>query len=189
MKRFLVFFGVLTIAFSALAADFGIEAGFRQQSGTVTTTGISTKSEVGYSFGVSTFLPMQDRFGLRTGLAYTQRPLTIEVDSPATGSGKANLTYFDVPVLLALKFEDYASVFAGPVVSLRLEESFSGSGALASQKIQNAKSMVIPIQFGASFKFAPQLGATVFYETIPGDVADDIGSYRAVGANIVFTYD
>lgn len=191
MKRVLASALVLLISSAAVAADFGIEVGFRQQSGSVeNSAGTSAKSQMGLSLGVSSFIPMgEGQFGLRTGFHYVQRPLTLELDAPSVGSAKVNLSYVDVPLAIAMKFEEYASVFAGTALALKLEDSVSSDGAMAGRKLQDSKSMVMPIQFGASFKFAPQMGATLFFETIPGEVAKDLGSYRAVGANLVFTYD
>lgn len=198
MKRLLMGFFVLSFSTIAAAADFGLELGFRQQSGSVDDmTGASTKSQVGYALGLSAFIPFQGPLGLRTGLMYTQRPLSVEADSPIVGDAKVNLSYFDVPVTLAYKFEDFASVFGGVVLALNLENGVSTSGAFTGGKLADTKSIVTPIVFGASFKFASQLGATVFFETIPGDVTSfndgvtkhGVNGYRAVGANLVFSYD
>lgn len=190
MKRLLVSVLVVFASSAAVAADFGLEVGFRQQSGSVDNmTGFSPKSQMGLSLGVSAFIPFQDAFGLRTGFHYVQRPLTIESDVSGLGDMKVNLSYVDVPLALAFKFEEYASVFAGTALALKLEDSVTSSGTLTGRKLTETKDMIFPIQFGASFKFASQLGATVFFETIPGETAKGLNGFRAVGANLVFTYE
>lgn len=190
MKRILI--GLFVFSFSALAtaADFGLELGFRQQSGNIDNmTGVSAKSQVGYALGLTAFIPFQGPLGLRTGLSYTQRPLLIEADAGSPGDMKINLSYFDVPLTLAYKFEDFASVFGGVALGLNLENGVSTTGSFDGRKLQDTKSVIVPVVFGATFKFASQLGATVFFETVPGDVAKDVNGYRAVGANLVLTYD
>jgi Outer membrane protein beta-barrel domain len=177
----------ILIASVSHAADFAIEAGFRQQSGTSGSSVLTAKSQNGFQFGVSSTIPLKEAIGLRTGLMYVQRPLILQ--DATNGEAKINLSYFDVPVAVSFKFEEYASVFFGTALSLKLEDSVSSSGGITLTKLTDAKSTVLPIQFGASFKFAPQLGATVFYETLTSDVAKDLGSFRAIGVNLMLTYD
>lgn len=177
------------VSTAAFAADVALEAGFRQQSGSVEGTGVSTKSQLGYQLGASAFFPMKDAFGLRTGLFYVQRPLKLEDDN-GNGEAKLNLTYFEIPVQAAYKFEDYASIFAGTALSVKLDDSVSDkSGIFSGTKMTDVKDTVFPLVVGASFMFAPQIGATVFFESVGGDVAKDLNSYRAVGANLRVTFE
>lgn len=188
MKRLLM---LVVLSFSATAfavdADFGLEVGFRQQSGSTDSVGVTAKSQTGFTLGLSAFVPLQGALGLRTGLQYSQRPLVIEVDGGG-GDMKLNLSYFDVPVALAFKFTDAAYVFGGVELAMNLENSVTASGSMSGQKLTDTKSMVLPVVIGANFKFASQLGATVYFETIPGEIAKDLNGYRAVGANLMFTY-
>lgn len=173
-----VFFSVVTWA------DMGVEVGFRSQSG-AGASGTSAKSETGYQAGVVGQFPLSGQLAARAGLMYTQRPLTV-TDDTTQQSTKAQLNYFDVPVALMYKFDDAAGVFAGVVLGMNLDSSCSG---VAGCKINDPKSMVTPFQLGASFKFAPQVGATVYFETMSGDVAQNLSNYRAVGANLLITFD
>lgn len=179
------------VSATAFAADVALEVGFRQQSGSVDATGVTTKSQLGYQLGASAFFPMNDGFGLRTGLFYVQRPLMLE-DDAGTSEAKLNLNYFEIPLQAAYKFEDYASIFAGTALSVKLDDSVSGKTGLfnvGSYKMEEVKDTVFPIVVGASFMFAPQIGATLFFETIGGDVAKDLNGYRAVGANLRVTFE
>jgi hypothetical protein len=81
------------------------------------------------------------------------------------------------------KFEDFAGVYVGPSLAIKLGDE-SSAGALTS-----VKSIVIPITFGAQFKFASSMGANIFFETVLGDLATGISNSRAVGVNLLITLD
>ena len=55
--------------------------------------------------------------------------------------------------------------------------------------INDVNGMVVPITFGAQFKFLPNLGVNVFFETVPGEVAKGVKNSRAVGANLLIAFD
>lgn len=174
---------VLTLVSArAMASDFGFEFGFRQQSGS-SVTGTTTKSMVGYQLGGVGHFELTEKLNLRTGFFYVQRPLTVSDD--ATGNEyKYQLNYFDIPLTLIFKLEDYGGVYFGPVLGLNLDSSCSGGC-----KAENVTSMITPIQIGASFKIASQTGVDIFFETSSGDMAKNLSSYRAVGVNLLFTFD
>ncbi|AHZ85925.1 hypothetical protein Bb109J_c0266 [Bdellovibrio bacteriovorus] len=162
--------------------DYGLEVGIRQQSGEVDSNLASVKSQMGFQFGATAHFPISGAWHMRTGLLYTQRPVIVETD--ATGDeNKISMNYLDVPVALMYKFEEYAGVFAGVSLGLNLDSDAEVG------KVNDVKSPLTPIIFGASFKFAPQLGATLYYETASGDAADGLKNYRAVGANLQITFD
>lgn len=166
------------------ASDYGFEFGFRQQSGS-SATGTTAKSQLGYQLGGVGHFDLTERLNLRTGLFYVQRPLVVTVD--ATGDeAKYQLNYVDIPLTVLFKFEDYGGVYFGPVLSMNLDGSCSG---YAGCKAESVAGMVTPLQIGASFKFAPQTGVDIFFETLSADVAKNLSSYRAVGANLLFTFD
>lgn len=187
MFRSLMIF-VATFAVAAMAsADYGLEVGFRQQSA-ASPTGSTANSQNGAQIGLSSSFALGGPLGLRVGYIYTQRPVAYKDDQ--TGDVvKVGLNYFDIPVALAYRFEDFASVFAGISLGLNLDSSCSGTGC----KVQDVTGLVTPFQLGASFKFAPQLGATVFYEMLSGDVASlngtKLNGYKAVGVNLMITFD
>ncbi|MEK6774071.1 MAG: outer membrane beta-barrel protein [Bdellovibrionota bacterium] len=187
----LVLFGLATAvtAFSTavIAAEFNAEVGFRQQSGDG-GTGFNSKSEVGYQLGMTGNFDINGPLMFRTGLLYTQRPLTIELTSSAASSAKVSLTYFDVPLTLMYKFEDYGGAYAGIIAAVNLDKNYSGTGTLAGGTVTNAKSMITPFILGAAFKFAPGMGVNIYFES-GGDVSDTLKSYRAVGANFMLSFD
>lgn len=190
MKSVLLSLVSLFVTVNAFAADFGFEAGIRQQSGSVVADTQTAKSQMGYQIGLVGFLPVAESFGVRTGFFYVSRPLEIDNDATVnSGSSKIYFSSFDVPVTLAYKFEDYASIFGGGVLSINLDSRADGSGDLASAKVQDVKTPIVPILIGASFKFAPQLGGTVFFESYGGDVARNLKDYKAVGVNLLVTFE
>lgn len=181
MKKILgLCFALLGFSTPALAdLDFGLEAGIRQQSGDF-ESGNAAKSQMGLQFGATAHFPISGPLHLRTGMLYTQRPLVEEL---AGGDNKVSMNYLDIPVALMYKFEEYAGVFAGVSLALNLDKS-ADSGT-----VQDVKSPLVPILIGASFKFAPQMGVALYYESASGDVARGIKDYRAVGANLMITFD
>lgn len=178
-KLTLALLAVLGLSASTALADidYGLEVGIRQQSGDV--DGVSTKSQMGMQFGATAHFPISGPLHLRTGMLYTQRPLVVE-QSP---DNKVTMNYLDVPVALMYKFEEYAGVFAGISLGLNLDKN-ADSGT-----ITDVKSPLIPFLIGASFKFAPELGATLYYESASGEAARGLKDYRAVGANLMITFD
>lgn len=156
-----------------------VEAGFKWNTAKFTGS-TSDRQEVGYQVGVSTVLNFSTKFGLRTGMFYSERPFGSEV-SGLTRKGK--ISYFEVPAQFMFKLEDYAGVYVGPSLAIKLGDEVS-TGTLAEPK-----SMIIPLTFGAQFKFLPNLGANVFFETVSGDLANGVSNSRAVGVNLLFTLD
>lgn len=185
MKKFLVSLVAMTTVFSATAAadgDFGLEVGVRQQSGTIDSTTASTKSEMGLQFGGTAAIPISGAWNFRTGMLYTQRNLSVETTAPAVKS-KVSMSYLDVPLTIMYKFEDYAGIFAGVIAAMNLDHSIENGGNL-----KDVKSMYTPIVIGATFKFAPQLGGTFYFENGSGEVAQGLKDYKAVGANLVISF-
>ncbi len=182
MKKILFTFITVASFYSVnvlAAGDFGIEAGVRQQSGDVSVG--DTTSQIGFQFGATGSFQINGPLYFRTGMLYTQRPLKVNGTPTDT---KVSMNYLDVPLTVMYKFEDYAGVFAGVIGAFNLDHSIDNGGTL-----RNVKSSIFPITFGATFKFAPQLGATIYYETYSGDVADNFKNYRAVGANLLITFE
>ena len=160
-----------------------IEVGFKWASADIKNAD-SNKQVIGYQVGGSTVFDISGNFGIKTGLFYNERPF--ESNMPGffgTSTFKGKITYFDIPVLLMFKFEDYAGVYVGPAMSLKLSDEATGG------KLANIKGSVVPIIVGAQFKFAPNLGANIYFESVSGEIADTVSNSRAVGANLMITFD
>ena len=158
----------------------GLEAGFKWSSMDADGSG-STKQSLGYQIGASGTFDFATSFAIKSGLFYNERPFKISNGFLSDTTGK--ITYFDIPVLLMFKFEDYAGVYLGPSISIKMSDEIS-SGSLT-----NVKDTVIPITIGGQFKFAPNLGVNVFFEAVSGQLADGLKNSRAVGANLLVTFD
>ena len=178
---------VTVLAFVCLSSpawadeDYGLEVGIRQQSGDV-DGGASTKSQMGLQFGATAHFPLSGPLHLRTGMLYTQRPMTVE-GGVGGADNKISMNYLDIPVALMYKFEEYAGVFAGVSLAMNLDKSADFG------TVTDVKSPLMPIIIGASFKFAPQMGVALYYESASGEVAKGLKDYRAVGANLMITFD
>lgn len=183
MKFYKLLSLVTLFSIYSYAIGFGIEGGFRQQSGD-TVTGASTTSQVGYTLGAVGYFDMTESLAFRSGLAYTQRPLKITNDT-TKDSATVSLTYFDVPLGVMLKFEDWMGAYLGVALSVNLDKSSNNTNVV---RLENVKSMVVPLQLGVTFKFMPELGLNLYFEQF-GDVADGLKSYRSVGANLLFTME
>ena len=96
-RKYFLSVAILFFSTYSLALGYGIEAGFRQQSGDA-PVGASTSSQVGYQFGAVGHFDLSEKLALRTGLLYTQRPLKI-TDDASKDSATVTMTYFDVPLV------------------------------------------------------------------------------------------
>lgn len=158
----------------------GIEGGFKWSSADVTGAD-SSKQVIAFNLGGSAVFNIVPSFGIKTGLFYNER--AFEVTAAGVPNFKGKITYFDVPVFFMFKFEDYAGIYVGPSLSMKL------SSEATNGTIVNSKGMVMPITVGAQFKFAPNFGANIYFETVSGDLADNVKNSRAVGANLLVTFD
>lgn len=156
------------------------EVGFKWNTATITNS-VSDKQEVGFQLGVSAVFNLSENFGLKSGMFYTERPFKSEIS--LNNSPKGKLTYFEVPVLFMFKFEDFAGAYVGPSLAVKLGDEITPGS------LKDIKSFVVPITFGAQFKFTPVLGANVFFEIVPGDLATDLSNSRAVGVNLLLALD
>jgi hypothetical protein len=172
-------FLIASVSSQALAeGSYGLELGVRQQSGDV-DSGNATKSQVGTQLGAIAHFPVSDSFSIRTGMLYTQRSIT-DLGIP---NNRLSLNYLDVPLAVMIKFEEYAGAFVGTSIALNLDKT-ADVGTL-----KNVKSPLTPAVFGVNFKFAPNLGATLYYENASGEAATGLKDFRAVGANLMITFD
>jgi len=161
----------------------GIEGGFKWSSADVENAD-STKSRIGYMVGGTAVFDIAPEFGLKTGLLYNERPF----ESTMTVLGNSvnvngKVSYVDVPVFFMFKFEEYAGIYIGPSLSMKLADEVS------SGKLQNVKGMVVPLTVGGQFKFTPNLGLDFYFETVTSEIADGIKNTRAVRANLLITFD
>lgn len=177
---------VLMIGQMAIANDFAAVLGFRSNSADAVTSGVNVNSKTSFGLGVLGFMDLNEALQFRSGFLYNQRNYQTSVGTTETD---LNIAYVDIPVTLMYKFADYAGVFAGPVVSLLASKECKVSGGTCSIT-KDPESMVLPIQFGVSFKFAPQMGAELYYEMTSSDFwKDTLKNSRTVGANFLYTFE
>ncbi len=175
---------LITVLSTAAVAEVSysmpaLEAGFKWNS--MDTNGAtSSKQNVGIQLGGSTVFNFAPQFGLRTGLFYSERSFKFDF-SGIEQSGK--ISYAEVPVHFMFKFEDYAGIYLGPSLSMKLGDDCTNC------TVTDAKSMILPITFGAQFKFTPNLGLNLFFETVPSDLATGLKNSRGIGMNLLLAFD
>ena len=199
MKKILLVLSILATSFTASAQEVwgkgggisytmaGVEGGFRWNSADIDTAN-SNKQEIGFQIGGSAVFNLSENFGIKTGLFYTDRPFkstfaAVGPDPESTLSGK--VSYFDVPIFAMFKFEEYAGVYAGPSLAIKLGDEASSSAGNAN--LTDIKGMSVPITIGAQFKMSESLGLNLFFESA-GELAKGVKSSRAVGINALFTF-
>lgn len=182
MRRlFLSILAVVTVSVSAQANDFAVVLGFRSNSAETNVAATSYDATTSFQAGVLGFWDYTDLLGLRGGFLYTQR----NFNTSGAPSTEVKLGYFDVPMTLTVKISDYARFFAGPVLALNVSKKTS-AGFVG----KSPESASIGLQLGASFKFAPQFGAELFYEMLPGRIwTDGLKDAKSVGANLLITFE
>ena len=125
----------------------GLEVGFKWMDA---DGAASNKQSMGYVIGGSATFDVAQNFAIKSGLFYNERPFN--ASTPPLPDVKGKITYFDIPVLLMFKFEDYAGVYFGPSLSIKMSDEVSVGS------LKEVKGTVIPITVGGQFKFAPNLG-------------------------------
>jgi len=186
-----IFLGLVAITLTSAVARAEIsysmpalEMGARLNTADLTGA-TSNKQSQAFQFGGSIVFNLGSgdvkNFGLKTGLSYVERSFKNETGTVKT---EGKMTYADIPVHFMFKFEDYAGIFIGPSFSMKMSDECTGcTGGIAG-----IKSTITPITFGGQFKFAPNFGLILFFEKA-GDLATDIKDSRAVGLNLLLTFD
>jgi hypothetical protein len=171
---------VFCLSFEASAQFMGVEAGIRQQSAESNTAGVSTSTEMAYQFGLVGAFPMTEKILFRSGFLYTQRPITVKV---AGLDSKYTYNYFDIPLTILWKLNDFGGVYGGVNLALAASADCTNCGSASPNKAG-----AMPLVVGGTFKFAPSFGVDVYYEAM-AKVGDDFKEARAVGANLLITFD
>lgn len=175
-----------SVALAQRDIQFGGLLGFRSGQTDTDVRGASTSSRSGWQFGVQTLFPIAPPIEVRSGFAYTQR--FTEIKNTAQGTVTVDYSYFDVPLTVAYRFNEAASVFGGPVIAFNQSKEVSCTAA-ANCAASDVKSVIMPLQLGISFKFLPQMGGELYYEYISGDLSNNVQNMRTVGANLIFYFE
>lgn len=186
MKAIISALLVLAMANLAQASDFAVALGLRSNNADSVTAGGSVDSDTGFGAGVIGFFDLGSALQMRSGFLYNQR----NFKSGSAPSSEVKISYIDIPVTLMYKFADYAGVFGGAVLGLKASDECKVSGGGSCGAIKDPDSLIYGFQFGVSFKFAPQMGAELYYEMIPGEFWEDVlKNATAIGANFLYTFE
>lgn len=172
---------ILGVSLGAKAQDMGVVAGIRSDSADAENSGYNVNSKTDWQVGGVAKFALHEKWNLRTGFVYLQRSYEI---APSGGTSTDwKFTYFEIPVGIMYKFSDFGGAFVGPAIDLNVSKD-CGSGSCSG-----VNSTILPIQIGASFKFAPQMGFEFYYETSSSKIADGVTNPKAVAANFMITFD
>ncbi|AZZ35632.1 hypothetical protein CIK05_02060 [Bdellovibrio sp. qaytius] len=182
-----VIFSMASVAHAEIAYSMpALEVGLKLNTMDATGATSNKQSQAFQGGGSIVFDFGNSGFGLKTGLMYSERTFKNESNLGLTTT-EGKITYFDVPLQIMFKFEDYAGIYFGPSFSTKLgDECKTNVGTCSLTKV---KSSVVPMTFGAQFKMASNFGLSLFFETISGEVAQGLESSRGVGANLLFVFD
>lgn len=178
MKRFLFLISTVMISLAQAEISYSmpaLEAGFKWSAMDSTATG--GQQSLGWTLGGSLVLNFSQQLGLKTGLLYNERPF--KFDSGVEGK----MTYADIPFQLMLKLEDYAGLYFGPTVSMKISHESKNT------VLTDVKGMIIPLTFGGQFKFTPNLGANLFFEMVSGELASGLKDSKGIGASLLVAFD
>jgi hypothetical protein len=177
-----VFVFVGTVAQTALAQDLGVVVGFRNDQADSETAGTSITGKGGIQGGMVAKFELNGPLQIRTGAIYLERSYGVKTGTAAEELLKAS--YLEIPVGLLYKFSDYGGVFLGAAIGLNIAKQCPGGCSTSSLNMTP-----VPLQFGGSFKVAPQFGFEFYYETMTGKFATGVTNARAIAANLMITFD
>ena len=101
-----------------------------------------------------------------------------------TVTTKYTFNYFDIPLTVLWKLNDFGGVYGG--VNLALAASADCDNCASGTTVDKKGAM--PLVIGGSFKFAPNFGVDVYFEAME-KFNDDFKEGRTVGANLLITFD
>lgn len=187
MRQLMILTLTLFLGVSAFANDpeFAIAGGFRNTNADGAGGMTGSEARNGLQVGLLGFLPFNEVWGLRSGFLYSQRKYLV---SNSTVEVDVDTAWIDIPATVLFRFNEYGGVFAGVVLAINQAKDCSKSDG-TSCSIKGLSSTMVPLTFGVSFKFAPQMGAEFYYEHNSGKASDDAENQRSVGANFAYYFE
>ena len=190
MKIFSLLFLLAVSAHPAMAKQAPLQLsatfGFRSNSGDTNIQNASVTSKTSVHAGLLGILPLKYGWGARSGFMYTQR--YVDIGPTLQGTVSIEFAYIDVPLTAVYRFSDAASVFAGPVIAINQSKDVNCTQKLTCTAL-DTKSVVVPWQAGAHFLFASDIGAEIFYEYTPGDLATSVSDVKSIGLTGFYTFE
>lgn len=182
----------LLIGFFSLASqaqiELGVAGGMRSTQAETDFNQASVTSQVGMQAGLISYFPVLPIWGVRTGFFYTQRNVDIGPLDPSQGSVEIRFSYLDIPVTPMIRFNEYAGIFGGPVISFNQSREATCTRS-STCSAEDVSSVILPWQIGIQAKFFYQFGAEAYYEFIPGGIAKHVSDMRSVGGNLIFYFE
>lgn len=180
MKAFLVLVISFFFAASSFANDFAASVGLRSNNADSATEGRTISSKTGISLGAVGFMDLAPSTQFRTGFFYAQKDVKRKSGS---AEHDLNSSYIDIPLTFVYQIVEYGGVFGGPMVSLLASKDCKVPGCT-----EDPETTTLGFQIGTTFKFSPQFGAELYYESIPSEYWKGfLEDSRSVGANLLIT--
>jgi len=129
MKKLIILLTVLGLtAFSFQSysqTNFGIKAGLNVNNinrDFEDSDGFDTKINAGFHIGPTLDIALSDQLGLKTGLMFTSKGFTYDMDDTVgmaeiNGYWRFRFNYFEIPMSFALKIDEF-QIFAGPYLAI-----------------------------------------------------------------------
>lgn len=197
--RYFLLLPVLFIASTAAAqSSFLIFSGIRGQSGSAPAPSDTSGNKTSFQIGLKGTLPVIDGFYVITGLGFTQRVIGLRSLDPAFAGANITATIYlnslDVPVLAQYSINDQLAIFGGPILAFNLSSKCESDNPAVICSVSDIKPLTIPLTIGFAVGLSNSFGINVFYENtqpssgLLSEFAKDLNNYRALGANITFSF-
>ncbi len=180
MRSLLMSVFVFLGAVAAQANEFAVTGGARFDNADSGTTGTTVEARLNLQAGLLGFIELGGKNYLRTGAEFATRSYGFKTTTVSLGD--ARFTSFDVPVGYLYRFSDYGGIFAGGLFTFNFSKDCPGG-------CTGASSSPIGLQFGSSFKIAPQIGGEVYFEMMNTKLANGIENAKAVVGQLYFSFD
>lgn len=180
MRSLLLATMVLLGSVAAHANEFAVAGGARFDNADSGVAGTTVEARLNFQAGMLGFIELGGKNYLRTGAQFATRSYGFKTTTVSLGD--ARFTSFDVPVGYLYRFSDYGGIFAGGLFTFNFSKDCPGG-------CTGASSSPVGVQFGSSFKIAPQIGGEVYFEMMSTKMATGIENSKAVVAQLYFAFD
>lgn len=149
-------------------------------------TAYTVSDGTGFKLGFIGLIDYTADVSFRSGAIFTQRKFSLNLNG--TKAYDLEIDYLDIPLSALYKFNEYAGVFGGAVMSVQVASSCKG--ASTSCTMSDVKSLIYGLEVGGHFVFVPNFGLEVSYLLGMSDVQGDANTMfkNASGVSATFMY-
>ena len=171
----------------AQASEAKVYLGTNQTTFAGKATNENYNAQWGLTVGASALIGERNGWVFAPGAAYVQRNSSFSnTYNNVPYSGNVKLQYLDIPLYAMYRFNDFANIYAGPVVALNLSASCDAPGC------GTVNSAVMMASIGAGVKVIEDLGIDVYIKKAFGDSFSNSttggGGTNVLDVGIALTY-